>query len=86
MFVEVSIDLSASEDSLLLPREAVLGIEDGWGHIFIVADGRARQQPVRVGIAWGEQISIVEGVTDSTEVIVSGHRQVVDGTEIVIVK
>ena len=32
------------------------------------------------------QISIVEGVTDSTDVIVSGHRQVADGTEILIVK
>ena len=86
MFVEVRIDLSTPDDSLLLPREAVLGIEDGEGHIFIVADGRARQQPVKVGIAYGEQISIVEGVTDSTDVIVSGHRQVADGTAIVIVK
>ena len=86
MFVEVSIDLPAPDDSLLLPREAVLGVADGWGHIFIVTDGRAWQQPVKVGIAYGEQVSIVEGVTDSTDVIVSGHRQVADGTEILIVK
>ena len=86
MFVEVTIDLSASDDSLLLPRETVLDIKDGTGHIFIVTEGRARQQPVKVGIAYGEQISIVEGVTDSTEVIVGGHRQVAEGTEIVIVK
>ena len=86
MFVEVSIDLSAPDDSLLLPREAVLDIEGGQGHIFVVDDGRAHKQPVKVGIAWGEQISIVEGVTDSTAVIVSGHRQVADGTAIVIVK
>ena len=86
MFVEVSIDLPAPDDSLLLPREAVLDIEDGWGHIFIVADGRAWQQPVKVGIAYGEQVSIVEGLADSTDVIVSGHRQVADGTEILIVK
>lgn len=86
MFVEVRIDLPAPDDSLLLPREAVLGIENGQGHIFVVDNGRARQQPVKVGIAYGEQISIVEGVTDSTDVIVSGHRQVVDGTEILIVK
>ena len=86
MFVEVSIDLLAPDDSLLLPREAVLGIEDGWGHIFIVAEGRAWQQPVKVGIAYGEQISIVEGIADSTDVIVSGHRQVADGTKIVVVK
>ena len=39
------------------------------------------EQPVKVGIAWGGQISIVEGVVN-----VSRHRQVADGTEIVIVK
>ena len=39
------------------------------------------EQPVKMGIAWGEQISIVEGVVD-----VNRHRQVADRTEIVIVK
>ena len=86
MFVEVNIDLSAPDDSLLLPREAVLDIQDGVGHVFVVTDGRARQQPVKVGLTWGEKISILEGVTDSTLVIVSGHRQLVDGTDILVVK
>jgi len=86
MFVEVDIDLSAPDDSLLLPREAALDIQDRVGHVFIVTEGRARQQPVKVGLTWGEKISILEGVTDSTPVIVNGHRQLVDGTEISVVK
>ena len=86
MFVEVDIDRSAPDDSLLLPREAVLDIQDRMGHVFIVTDGRARQQPVKVGLIWGEKISIIEGVTDSTPVIVSGHRQLADGMEILVVK
>ena len=86
MFVEVSIDLPSPDDSLLLPRKAVLDIHDGVGHVFIVTDGRAHQQPVKVGLAWGGEISILEGVTDLTPVIVSGHRQLADGTEIVVVR
>ena len=86
MFVEVNIDLSASGDSLLLPREAVLGIQDGVGHVFVVTDGSARQQTVKVGLVWGEKISILEGVTDLTPVIVSGHRQLADGTGILVVE
>lgn len=86
MFVEVSIDFSTADGSLLLPREAVLDIENKVGHVFIATDGKARQQTVKVGLAWGEKISILEGVIDSTPVIVSGHRQLVDGTEILIVK
>ena len=86
MFVEVNIDFSAPEDSLLLPREAVLDIQDRIGHVFIATDGRARQQTVKVGLTWGENISIIEGLADSTSVIVSGHRHLADGTEILIVK
>ena len=37
------------------------------------ADGATRQQRVRVGLAWGESISILEGMTDSTPVSLSGH-------------
>lgn len=86
MFVEVHIDRTAPEDSLLLPRSAVLDIKEGVGHVFVATDGLARQQSVKVGLAWGENISILEGVTDTTEVIVSGHRKLVDGAGIVVVK
>ena len=86
MFVEVSIDLSATDDMLLLPRDAVLDIQDRVGHIFVVEDDKARQQTVKVELVWGEKISILEGVIDSTPVIVSGHRQLADGTKIVVVK
>ena len=86
MFVEVSIDLSPTDDSLLLPREAVLDIQDRMGHVFIMKDGKAHQQTVKVGLVWGEEISILEGVTDSTPVVVSGHRQLANDADIFVVK
>ena len=86
MFVEVNINVSAPDETLLLPREAVLDIQDKVGHVFIATDGKAQQQSVKVGLTWGENISIIEGLTDSTSVIVSGHRQLTDGTEISIIE
>ena len=86
MFVEVSIDFSTTDDSLLLPRDAVLDIQNGVGHVFIVSDGKARQQTVKVGPAWGEKISILEGVVDSTPIVVRGHQQLANGTEILVVE
>lgn len=86
MFVEVNIDASTTDDLLLLPRDAVLNIQDRVGHVFIVTDGKARQQTVKVGLVWGEKISILEGVIDSTPVIVRGHQQLADGAEILVVK
>lgn len=82
--MEVNIDLSVPDDSLLLPREAVLDIQDRMGHIFIATDGKPRQQIVKVGLAWGESISIFDGVTDSTPVIVSGHRRLSHAMRIVV--
>lgn len=85
-FVEVRIDLSSADNVLLLPREVVLDIQDSAGHVFVAKDGKAHQQLVKVGLVWGENISILEGLTDSTLVIVSGHRHLTDGTEILVVK
>ena len=86
MFVEVSIEFSTADDSLLLPRDAVLDIQNGVGHVFVATDGKARQQTVKVGPAWGEKISIFEGVVDSTPIVVRGHQQLVDGAEILVVE
>lgn len=85
-FVEVGIDLSAADNLLLLPREVVLDIQDSVGHVFVAKDGKAHQQIVKVGLVWGEKISIIDGLTDSTLVIVNGHRHLTDGTEILVVK
>ena len=86
MFVEVSIDLSSDGEALLLPRGTVLDIQDKVGHVFVATDGKAHQQTVKIGLAWGEHISILQGLTNATPVIVSGHRQLADGMEILIIK
>lgn len=86
MFVEVSIDISPLDELLLLPREAVLGIRGGEGHVFVADGGKAQQQTVKVGLVWGDNIAILEGVTDTTPVIVSGHRQLADGVAVRVVK
>jgi len=86
MFVEIDIDFSALVDSLLLPREVVLDIKDKAGHVFVVADGKAQKQNVKVGLVWGENIAIVEGVTESSRVVVNGHRKLVDGMAVSVVK
>ena len=85
-FVEVRIDLSSAENLMLLPREVVLDIQDSVGHVFVAKDGKAHRQIVKLGLVWGEKISVLEGLTDSTLVIVSGHRHLTDGTEILVVK
>ena len=86
MFAEVTIDRSGADDSLLLPRQAVLNPRDGSRIVFTAADGVARQQQVRVGFAWGESISVLGGITETASVIVSGHRGLMDGMRILVVE
>jgi multidrug efflux pump subunit AcrA (membrane-fusion protein) len=47
-------------------------------------DGRAHQAPVKLGIRQGEDVQILEGVTESDKVITSGAYGLPDKTKIKI--
>jgi len=52
-----------------VPREAILGSTDT--SIMTVVDGRARKQPVQIGIQDGRSVEIVQGLSEGAEVILS---------------
>jgi membrane fusion protein (multidrug efflux system) len=55
--------------ALLVPREAIFGTADT--SVMTVVDGRARRQPVQVGVQDGRSIEIVQGLSEGSEVILS---------------
>jgi hypothetical protein len=52
-----------------VPREAVVGTTDA--SVMAVVDGRARRQPIQIGVQDGRSFEIVQGVAEGTEVILS---------------
>lgn len=85
-FVEIRITTRKRANALLIPREAVLKSGDGSRYVFVAEGELARKHPVKIGLTWGEKIEIIDDITDSTSVIVDGHRSLKEGDAVSIIE
>jgi multidrug efflux pump subunit AcrA (membrane-fusion protein) len=69
LHAQVAIAGARRTGALILPREAVIGAADT--SVMTVVDGRARRQPVQVGVQDGRSVEIVQGLAEGTEVILA---------------
>ncbi|WP_299758645.1 efflux RND transporter periplasmic adaptor subunit [uncultured Pontibacter sp.] len=84
-FVSVSLSLKDSDDAILIPTEAI--IPEATGHkIFLVKNGKAVPQMVKIGQRSETLIQIMEGVAPGDTIIRSGILQVRDGSNLNIRK
>ncbi|MDX1583148.1 MAG: efflux RND transporter periplasmic adaptor subunit, partial [Thermoanaerobaculia bacterium] len=70
--VQVNIVKETRQDSILVPREAVIR-ELGNAHLFVVKEGQAEKREVDLGIEEGEVVEILAGVEAGEQVIVAGQ-------------
>jgi RND family efflux transporter MFP subunit len=61
-----------------VPAAAVFG-SGGQDMVWVIRDGKAVQQPVRVGVQGVDLVQILDGVTDGERVVVSGTDKVKAG-------
>jgi multidrug efflux pump subunit AcrA (membrane-fusion protein) len=66
---QVAIAGARRTGALILPREAVIGAADA--SVMTVVDGRARRQPVQIGVQDGRSVEIVQGLAEGAEVILA---------------
>lgn len=72
-FAEVQIVTERREDTLLVPKPAVLS-DDGERVVFLAAEGRAVRQVVEVGFTDDDHVEILSGLEDGDPVVVKGQR------------
>ena len=82
--VDVSIVVSRSENALLIPTSAVVGVETR--SVFVVKDGIAHRRVVKIGISNEDYTEILEGLSESDTVAVLGARNLIDGMKVRVVK
>ncbi|PZX19851.1 membrane fusion protein (multidrug efflux system) [Palleronia aestuarii] len=82
MFADATLVLGSSE-GLVVPDDAIIG-EGLTSYVFVVEDGTARRQDVRIGASLGEMTEIVEGVSAEDQVVVAGWDGLSDGAEVTI--
>lgn len=83
--VQLSITARTVKDALVVPASSVITTPEGATAVMLAgADGRAHQKAVKVGIRNGDDVQIVEGVTDSDKVVSTGAYGLPDKTKIKI--
>jgi membrane fusion protein, multidrug efflux system len=81
MIVRVALVRRVFDDAIVVPRDAVL--ERDQGNVVFVLDGeRARQRAVTTGPSESGRIVILDGLAPGEVLIVSGHRNLVDGQHV----
>lgn len=84
--ITISIKTGERKNVLLLPRRAVLNIQNGKGSIFAVEENVARVKEVNVGGVYGSEIEVNTRLSQTTRVIVDNQHQLKDGTPVSIVR
>ena len=83
--VQLLLTAQTVKDALVIPASAVVSAPDGTPTVMIAgADGRAHQKPVKLGIRNGDDVQILDGVTESDKVVASGAYGLPDKTKIKI--
>lgn len=88
MVAEVLLVRQVLEDVVVVPRQALVRTEDGFS-TFVAVDGEggtvARERPVTLGSAAGDEAVITSGLAAADRLIVVGQQQVADGDRLRIV-
>ena len=85
---QISMLAQAVPNAVVIPVAAVLTAPDGSSYVMVVvsenrgSDNRAHQKTVKTGIRQGDQVQILEGLTEGERVVASGAYGLPDNTKI----
>lgn len=77
MFAQVDLNYNTHNNATLLPRRALLSIDDQM-NVFVVEDSVAKKVVVNIGYQEGEFVEVLNGLTGNETVIVTGHQSLKD--------
>ncbi len=84
MFARVHIDVNTSQESLSVPRSALLTRGDQKGVYLLTPDLRTVFQPVAAGRVQGNFVEILEGLAVGTRVVTTGAQSLNEGDTVKI--
>lgn len=82
-FVNVEFNFPASQPSLLIPREALVGsIKDA--RVFAIQNNIASERAVIIGRDLGNYLEVLSGLSEGEQIVTSGQINISDGTPVKI--
>lgn len=85
MFTELYFSRNQLNDTLVLPIETILDIENS-PYLFIVNNGKAERRSVTLGIIKNHEVAVVEGLEKDDKVVVRGQNSLVDGASVEVIE
>jgi membrane fusion protein, multidrug efflux system len=84
MFAQVNLNYATHQNATLLPRRAVLNIDDKTS-VFVVKDGIASKQEVVTGFSEGDKVEVLQGLSGEEQVVITGHHNLKDQATVEVV-
>lgn len=81
MIVRAALVRRVYDDAVVVPRDAVLERDTG-NVLFVMKGDRAELRKVKTGPSESGNIVVLEGLAAGEELIVSGHRNLIDGQKV----
>jgi HlyD family secretion protein len=81
-FARGRITLAAHPHAIVVPREAVLDVNDSTGRVFVVVHGKAEERKVTLGFSNLHDVEITQGVQAGDLVVTVGQAQLQNGDKI----
>ncbi|XOV77614.1 MAG: efflux RND transporter periplasmic adaptor subunit [Aestuariibacter sp.] len=84
MFAKVKLNYDTRQNATLLPRRALLQIDDQV-NVFVVKDGKASKVAVKIGYQEGDYVEVLEGLSGDEQVVITGHHNLKDHADVEVV-
>ncbi|MEM8886276.1 MAG: efflux RND transporter periplasmic adaptor subunit [Planctomycetota bacterium] len=86
LFVTVRIVVQSRKNALVVPKRAVLHDDETGAYLYVVREGQAARTDVKTGYETPELIEIVEGIDETSDVVVEGQDTLGDGAAVEVLE
>ena len=86
MFGKVTVNFG-TQTRVVVPDQAVVK-QAGSGnyYVFTYADGKVKRNNVELGQRMGDRYELLSGIESGSNVVIAGHTNLVDGTEVEVIE
>jgi membrane fusion protein (multidrug efflux system) len=74
MFTQVSLNYNTRENATLVPRKALISLDDTVNVFVVDANGIAKKQAITIGYQEGNLVEVIEGLHVNQKVVITGHQ------------
>jgi membrane fusion protein (multidrug efflux system) len=78
LFVRMNVQYAQIGDALLLPKAALLRGE-GAARVYVIEDKKAHAREIKLGLEQGEQVQVIAGIGQGTQVVTVGQETLAEG-------